>query len=72
MENYILVLALCFGVENKCLDPVAPDVNFNDYYTCITFGYDASKTLLAGMTPPKVNESKAYVKFMCEPEGKIT
>ncbi|MGY8976119.1 MAG: hypothetical protein ACKVHD_07560 [Alphaproteobacteria bacterium] len=70
--DYILVLALCFGINNTCVDPVKPEVIFNDYYTCITFGYDASKSLLAGMTPPRVNELKAYVKFMCEQEGENT
>ncbi len=67
--EYMLILALCFGIDNKCLKPISPDLNFNDYYSCITFGYDASKNLLAGMTPPQVNESKAYVKFICEVEG---
>ena len=70
--DYILVLALCFGINNTCVDPVQPEIIFNDYYTCITFGYDASKSLLAGMTPSQVNESKAHVKFMCEQEGENT
>ena len=70
--DYILVLALCFGIDNTCLKPVKLDVNFKDHYECITFGYDASKSLLAGMTPPRVNELKAYVKFMCKQEGENT
>tara|TARA_R110000822_G_scaffold91219_1_gene210462 strand:+ start:161 stop:379 length:219 start_codon:yes stop_codon:yes gene_type:complete len=72
MESYILVLILCFGIDNTCLKPVKLDVNFKDHYECITFGYDASKNLLIGMTPLKVNQSKAHVRFTCTVEGENT
>ncbi len=65
MASYVLIMGLCFGINNKCMDPITPSIIFKDYYTCITYGYELSNQLLIEMKPNSVNTKKTYFKFTC-------
>ena len=41
-------------------------VLFDDYSSCIVYGYDYSHKLMAGFDPEWTNSMKAYTKFSCK------
>ena len=43
-------------------------VLFNDYSSCIVYGYDYSHTLMASFDPEWTNSMLAYTKFSCKKE----
>jgi hypothetical protein len=67
MIKTVLLMVLCSGIAgNQCKIIPTPTVLFNDYHTCIVYGYDYSYKLLAGFDPEWVNSMEAYTKFTCE------
>ena len=67
MIKTVLLMVLCSGIAgNQCKVIPTPTVLFNDYHTCIVYGYDYSYKLLAGFDPEWVNSMEAYTKFTCE------
>ena len=71
MIKIVLFMVLCSGiVENSCKVIPTPQVLFNDYSSCIVYGYAHSHKLIAGFDPEWTNSMEAYTKFSCE-EGEI-
>ena len=71
MIKIVLFMVLCSGiVENSCKVIPTPQVLFDDYSSCIVYGYAHSHKLIAGFDPEWTNSMKAYTKFSCE-EGEI-
>ena len=69
MTKIGLLMVLCSGiVENSCKVIPTPSVLFNDYSSCIVYGYDYSHTLMASFDPEWTNSMEAYTKFSCEPD----
>ena len=44
------------------------NILFDDYSSCIVYGYDYSHTLMASFDPEWTNSMKAYTKFSCKPD----
>ena len=64
-------MVLCSGVaNNQCKVIPTPQVLFDDYSSCIVYGYAHSNKLIAGFDPEWTNSMKAYTKFSCD-EGEI-
>ena len=60
-------MVLCSGiVENSCKVIPTPTVLFNDYSSCIVYGYDYSHKLMASFDSDWTNSMEAYTKFSCE------
>ena len=71
MTKIFLFMVLCSGVSgNECKVIPTPTVLFDDYSSCIVYGYKYSHTLMAGFDPEWTNSMEAYTKFSCE-EDKI-
>ena len=71
MIKIVLLMVLCSGVAgNECKVIPTPIVLFDDYSSCIVYGYGYSHTLMAGFDPEWTNSMEAYTKFSCE-EDKI-
>jgi len=71
MIKTVLLMVLCSGiVENSCKVIPTPLVLFDDYSSCLVYGYDYSHTLMTGFDPEWTNSMEAYTKFSCE-EDKI-
>ena len=71
MTKIVLLMVLCSGiVENSCKVIPTPTILFNDYSSCIIYGYNYSHTLMASFDPDWTNSMEAYTKFSCE-EDKI-
>ena len=71
MIKTVLFMVLCSGVaNNQCKVIPTPQVLFDDYSSCIVYGYAHSNKLIAGFDPEWTNSMKAYTKFSCE-EGEI-
>ena len=71
MIKIVLLMVLCSGiVENSCKVIPTPQVLFDDYSSCLVYGYDYSHTLMTGFDPEWTNSMEAYTKFSCE-EDKI-
>ena len=67
MIKTVLLMVLCSGiVENSCKVIPTPLVLFNDYSSCIVYGYDYSHTLMTTFDPEWTNSMEAYTKFSCE------
>ena len=67
--KYVLLMVLCSGLAgNQCKVIPTPTILFNDYSSCIVYGYDYSHTLMAGFDPDWTNSMGAYTKFSCEAE----
>jgi hypothetical protein len=71
MIKTVLFMVLCSGVaNNQCKVIPTPQVLFDDYSSCIVYGYAHSNKLIAGFDPEWTNSMKAYTKFSCD-EGEI-
>ena len=71
MIKTVLFMVLCSGiVENSCKVIPTPTVLFDDYSSCILYGYNYSHKLIAGFDPEWTNSMEVYTKFSCK-EGEI-
>jgi len=69
MTKVVLLMVLCSELAvNQCKIIPTPKVLFDDYSSCIVYGYDYSNKLIAGFDPEWTNSIKAYTKFSCEPD----
>ena len=60
-------MVLCSGiVEDSCKAISTPEVLFDDYSSCILYGYNYSHSLIAGFDPEWTNSMEAYTKFSCK------
>ena len=67
--KYVLLMVLCSELAgNQCKVIPTPTILFNDYRSCIVYGYDYSHTLMAGFDPEWTNSMLAYTKFSCKKE----
>ena len=67
MIKVVLLMVLCSEVANHdCKVIPTPQVLFDDYSSCIIYGYSHSHKLIAGFDPEWTNSMKAYTKFSCE------
>ena len=67
MVKMVLLMVLCSELAgNSCKIIPTPQVLFNDYNSCIIYGYEYSYKLMAGFDPEWTNSMKAYTKFSCE------
>ena len=67
MFKVVLLMVLCSEIAaNDCKVIPTPQVLFDDYSSCIVYGYDYSHTLMASFDPEWTNSYKAYTKFSCE------
>ena len=69
MIKIVLFMVLCSGIaNNQCKVIPTPEVLFDDYSSCIVYGYDYSHTLMTEFDPEWVNSMEAYTKFSCKAE----
>jgi len=69
MIKTVLFMVLCSGIiENSCKVIPTPLVLFDDYNSCIIYGYEYSHTLMKEFDPEWTNSMEAYTKFSCEPD----
>jgi len=62
----VLLMVLCSEIAaNNCKVIPTPIVLFDDYSSCIVYGYEYSHTLMASFNPEWTNSMKAYTKFSC-------
>ena len=67
MTKIVLFMDLCSGLEgNQCKEIPTPKIIFDDYSSCIVYGYDYSHKLMASFDPNWTNSMEAYTKFSCE------
>jgi len=67
MIKTVLLMVLCSGLAgNQCKVIPTPTVIFEDYSSCIVYGYNYSHTLMASFDPDWTNSMEAYTKFSCE------
>tara|TARA_R100001369_G_scaffold30457_1_gene54141 strand:+ start:1527 stop:1742 length:216 start_codon:yes stop_codon:yes gene_type:complete len=67
--KYVLLMVLCSELAgNQCRVIPTPKILFNDYSSCIVYGYDYSHTLMASFDPEWTNSMLAYTKFSCKKE----
>ena len=69
MTKFILLMVLCSGVaQNECKVIPTKEKLFDDYYSCIVYGYEYSHKLMASLDPEWTNSMEAYTKFSCKAE----
>jgi hypothetical protein len=69
MIKIVLFMVLCSGIAgNQCKVIPTPIILFDDYSSCIIYGYDYSHTLMKEMNSEWVNNMEAYTKFSCKEE----
>ena len=69
MIKIVLFMVLCSGIAgNQCKVIPTPIVLFDDYSSCIIYGYDYSHTLMKEFDPEWTNSTEAYTKFSCKAE----
>ena len=67
MIKTVLLMVLCSGLAgNECKVIPTPKVLFDDYSSCIVYGYEYSHILMATFDPEWTNSMEAYTKFSCE------
>jgi hypothetical protein len=67
MTKIVLFMVLCSGiVNNQCKVIPTPQDLFEDYSSCILYGYEYSHKLIAGFDPEWTNSIEAYTKFSCK------
>jgi len=67
MVKFVLLMVLCSELAgNSCKVISTPKVLFDDYSSCIVYGYKYSHQLMKTFDPEWTNKIKAYTKFSCE------
>ena len=67
MTKIVLLMVLCLGVgQNPCKIIPTPVVLFDDYSSCIIYGYDYSHKLMISFDPEFTNSMEVYTKFSCK------
>ena len=69
MVKFVLLMVLCSELAvNQCKIIPTPQVLFDDYSSCIVYGYEYSYKLMVGFDPEWNNSMRAYTKFSCKPD----
>ncbi len=69
MTKFVLLMVLCSELaSHQCKIIPTPQILFDEYSSCIVYGYDYSHKLIAGFDPEWTNSMKAYTKFSCKPD----
>ncbi len=72
MVKMVLLMVLCSELAtNECKVIPTPKILFDDYNTCVVYGYQYSYQLMASFDPEWTNSMKAYTKFSCKPDKVI-
>jgi hypothetical protein len=72
MVKFVLLMVLCSELAtNECKVIPTPKILFDDYNTCVVYGYQYSYQLMASFDPEWTNSMKAYTKFSCKPDKVI-
>ena len=67
MIKTVLLMVLCSELAtNECKVIPTPKVLFEDYSSCIVYGYEYSHKLMASFDSNWTNSMSAYTKFSCE------
>ena len=67
MIKIVLLMVLCSELAgNSCKVIPTPKVLFDDYSSCIVYGYEYSHKLMASFDSEWTNSMKAYTKFSCD------
>ena len=67
MVKTVLLMVLCSELAgNSCKVIPTPQILFDDYSSCIVYGYNYSHTLMASFDPEFINGVEAYTKFSCK------
>jgi len=67
MTKFVLLMVLCSGIAgNQCRVISTPAVLFEDYSSCIVFGYDYSYKIMTEFDTEWINSMEAYTKFSCK------
>jgi len=62
MFKVVLLMVLCSEIAaNDCKVIPTPQVLFDDYSSCIVYGYEYSYKLMASFDPEWTNSYKAYI-----------
>ena len=62
-------MVLCSEIAtNDCKVIPTPQVLFDDYSSCIVYGYAHSHKLMTTFDPEWINSMEAYTKFSCKAE----
>ena len=70
MTKFILLMVLCSGVaQNECKVISTTEKLFDDYYSCIVYGYSYSHRIITEFDPEWVNSMEVYTKFSCKPQS---
>jgi len=72
MTKFILLMVLCSGVaQNECKVMPTKEKLFDNYHSCIVYGYYYSHKMLTELDPEWVNSMEVYTKFSCKPHATI-
>ncbi len=67
MIKVALLMVLCSEIAaNDCKVIPTSQILFDDYSSCIIYGYDYSYKLMSSFDTEWINSVKAYTKFSCE------
>ena len=62
-------MVLCSEIaSHDCKVIPTPQVLFDDYSSCIVYGYAHSHKLMTTFDPEWINSMEAYTKFSCKAE----
>jgi hypothetical protein len=72
MEKFIILMWLCSTVNSPpCFQINTPITTFDDHYSCVSFGYSHSATLITKLKIEDVNRMGLYTRFACKKENII-
>ena len=70
MTKFVLLMVLCSEIAaNDCKVIPTPKILFDDYSSCVVYGYDYSHKLMSSFDPEWTNSMLAYTKFSCKPQS---
>ena len=72
MEKFIILMWLCSTINSPpCYQINTPITTFDDHYSCVSFGYSHSATLITKLKIEDVNRMGLYTRFACKKENII-
>ena len=65
-----LFMIMCSAISSQCLKPTQISTH-NNFYDCMTSGYEQALNKTIELEAEQVNEHKIYIKFYCTPVKEI-
>ena len=65
MVKFILILQMCYAIQNMCIPPMEIATIYSSHKECALAGYKRAGFLIEEIDSKLINDNKILIKFWC-------